>query len=164
MNTKQTIYKLMATMAAAKLWQKALVIVTFLAVLLGLGWKGYDYYLGSLRDVSTIVPYNHTDIGVDEFYVDGHFGGNSYPHTGGGSSLCCVSIPSRWHSDLKVTVKWQKDGSDIWFIKQVTIPPYDDKGGEIQVHFLNQDEVKVVITNYGLRSPKNPLHDALLGK
>lgn len=157
MNIKQTIYKLMTAMAAAKLWQKVLVVVTFVAVLLGLGWKGYDYYLGTQRAVATIVPYNHTDIGVGEFYVDGHFGGNSYPQSGGGSSLCCVTIPRRWHSALKMTVKWQKDNSDKWLSKVVAIPRYD-RPGEIQVHFLDKDEVRVVITIYGLRSPKNPLH------
>ena len=72
--------------------------------------------------------------------------------------MCCVTIPRYWHPDMKMTVKWQKDRSDVWLTKQVAIPPYDDKGGEIQVHFLDKDEVRVVITNYGLRSPKNPLH------
>jgi hypothetical protein len=160
MNIKQTIYKLMTAMAAAKLWQKVLVVVTFVAVLLGLGWKGYDYYLGTLRDVSTIVPYNHTVVGVGYFYVDGEFGGVSDPQSGGSRSMCCVSIPSRWYPGMTMTVKWHKDrnGSDEWLTKQVAIPPYDDKGGEVQVHFLDKDEVRIVITNYGLRSPKNPLH------
>jgi hypothetical protein len=157
MNTKQTIYKMMTTMAAAKQWQKVLVVVAFVAVLLGLGWKGYDYYLGTQRAVATIVPYNHTNIGVEEFYVDGVFGGISYPQTGGGSHLCCATIPRRWHPDMKMTVKWQKDGSNVWLSKEVTIQRYD-RPGELQVHFLDKDEVRVVITIYGLVSPKNPLH------
>lgn len=164
MNIKNTIFKLQTSLAAAKQWQRILVVVVFLAALLGLGWKGYDYYLGSQRDVTTIVPYNHSDTTIDKFYVDGSFGGNVYPHEGGGSSMCCVTIPRRWHTELKMTVKWLKDGSDLWFIKDISVPQYDDQGGEIQVHFFNNDNVKVIITNYGLRSPLNPLHDELLVK
>ena len=89
MNIKQTIYKLMTAMAAAKLWQKILVVVTFVAVLLGLGWKGYDYYLGTQRDVSTIVPYNHTNIGIEEFYVDGNLGGSVTLNLAG-AATCAV--------------------------------------------------------------------------
>jgi hypothetical protein len=159
MNIKQTIYKLMTAMAAAKLWQKFLVVVIFVAALLGLGWKGYDYFLSTQRAVATIVPYNHTDIGVGYFYVDGEFGGISDPHSGGGSHMCCVTIPRYWHPDMKMTVKWHKDrnGSDEWLTKQVAIPRYD-RPGEVQVHFLDKDEVRVVITIYGLVNPNNPLH------
>jgi Protein of unknown function (DUF3304) len=157
MKIKNAIYKLQERLATAKPWQRALVLITFLAVVLGLGWKGYDIYLGSQRAIASIVPYNHTDVGVEEFYVDDHWGGNSYPQTGGGSSLCCVTIPRRWHPDLKVTIKWQKAYDNNWYNQQVSIQKYDEPG-ELQVHFLDKDEVRVVITNWDLRSPNHPLH------
>ena len=157
MNIKTTLFKLQTALVAAKPWQRGLVLIAFLVVVLGLGWKSYDIYLGSQRAIATIVPYNHTNIGVGYFYVDEHWGGISDPHTGGGSSLCCVTIPRRWHPDLKVTVKWQKDDSDRWYSQKVAIPKYD-RPGELQVHFLERDEVRVVITIWDLRSPNNPLH------
>jgi hypothetical protein len=158
MKIKNAIYKLQERLATAKPWQRALVLITFLAVVLGLGWKGYDIYKGSQRTIASIVPYNHTDIAVDNFYVDEHWGGISDAHTGGGRSLCCVTVPIRWHPDLKVTLKWLKDGDNNWYSQQVRIPPYDEEVGELQVHFLDKDEVRVVITNWDLRSPNHPLH------
>ena len=158
MNIKATIFKLQAALATAKPWQRGLVLIIFLAVMLGLGWKGYDIYLGSQRAIASIVPYNHTDVAVVDFYVDEHWGGISDPHTGGGRSLCCVTVPVRWHTDLKVTVKWKKTRDSKWYSQQVKIPPYDEEVGELQVHFLDKDEVRVIITLWGLRSPNNPLH------
>ena len=43
--------------------------------------------------------------------------------------------------------------------QQVKIPRYDSEVGELQVHFLEKDEVRVVITLWDLRSPNNPLHN-----
>lgn len=158
MKIKNAIYKLQEKLATAKPWQLGLVLIILLAVVLGLGWKGYDIYLGSQRTIASIVPYNHSDIAVVDFFVDDHWGGQVYPHEGGGSSLCCVTVPIRWHPDLKVTIKWKKTRDSKWYSQQVKIPPYDDEVGELQVHFLIQDQVKVVITNWDLRSPNNPLH------
>ena len=160
MNIKTTLFKLQTALATAKPWQRGLVLVLFISVVLGLGWKGYDTYLGSQRAIASIVPYNHSDVAVVDFYVDDQWGGQVYPHEGGGSSLCCVTIPIRWHPDLKVTVRWKKTRDSKWYSQQVSIPKYDELG-ELQVHFLDKDEVRVIITLWGLRSQNNPLHKEL---
>ncbi|WP_343123737.1 DUF3304 domain-containing protein, partial [Xanthomonas translucens] len=42
---------------------------------------------------ASISPYNHTEDYIHELYVDGQWGGNSYPYGGGGSFVCCVTYP-----------------------------------------------------------------------
>ncbi|MDR2852013.1 MAG: DUF3304 domain-containing protein, partial [Burkholderiaceae bacterium] len=58
---------------------------------------------------------------------------------------------------LQFTVKWKNDSDPIWREQRVSIPRYDEPG-EIQVHFYGGDSVKVIITNWDLRWPGNPLH------
>jgi hypothetical protein len=134
-----------------------LAIAGFLACLLG-----YQRYEQSQWVAAMIEPYNHTDVGVGDFFVDETWGGISDPHSGGGSSLCCVSIPLHWHDGLQVTVKWQKDGSDSWITQRVTIPRYD-KPAAFQVHFMKNDIVKVVIFDRWPNQPSHPLYQELNG-
>jgi hypothetical protein len=144
-------------MTSPRRWLRITVAVLGVAVLLALAAWAYHGYVGSRRAVATIVPYNHTNMGIPSFYVDGTWGGVSHAQTGGGRSMCCVTIPERWHDKLQVTVKWQNDDDGSWQERRVSIPRYDEPG-EIQVHFYGGDSVKVIITNWDLRWPGNPLH------
>jgi hypothetical protein len=47
------------------------------------GYLIFDRYTSEKMMPATIEPYNFTDIGIGDFYVNGVWGGNSYPHTGG---------------------------------------------------------------------------------
>lgn len=38
-----------------------------------------------------LTGYNHTDKTIAAFYVDGQWGGNITPGSGGGSFVCCIS-------------------------------------------------------------------------
>ncbi|MGM3277984.1 DUF3304 domain-containing protein [Ralstonia sp. 24A2] len=148
-------------MQIPKPWLRNAGVVLGAGAVLALAWWAYDWWhAGTRRATASIVPYNHTHTTVDNFYVDGTWGGISDAKTGGGRSLCCVMIPERWHDRLQVTVKWQleTDPDSNWHEKRVDVPRYDEPG-ELQVHFYGGDTVKVVITNWDLRSPNNPLHD-----
>jgi hypothetical protein len=52
---------------------------------------------------------NYTDSGISDFSVDGFHGAGIYPNGGGGKFVCCVNIPRKWHSGMKVTVRWPED-------------------------------------------------------
>ncbi|MEB0124079.1 DUF3304 domain-containing protein, partial [Pseudomonas sp. CCI1.2] len=56
-----------------------------------------------------IEGYNHTSAGINHFDVNGNGGPNIGPFGGGGSQMCCVSMPRKWHPGLTVVVEWEKD-------------------------------------------------------
>lgn len=107
---------------------------------------------------------NYTDVGIATFSVDGYHGGGIYPNGGGGSFVCCVTVPKRWHEGLKVTVRWTADDRlpDLWKERVVTVPKYGEQDlGAFAVHFYPGDIVKVLVTtkieghpNYPYPRPK----------
>ena len=106
---------------------------------------------------ASISPYNFSDIGVGDLYVNGTWGGNSYAHTGGGGSVCCVLIPEKWRPGLVVNVKWIRgDLSDKWYSVEANIPEYTESGA-LQVLFLENDKVKVYVNDYWPCTPMHPM-------
>jgi len=116
---------------------------------------------------ANISPYNHTGDYIHQFYVDGAGGGNSRPYGGGGSFVCCISYPAKWHSGLSAQVKWTtssgnpRDTSpeaavEHWHEKTVPIDKYDVLGGTLNVHFLPGSEVRLIISNKGAGAKDYP--------
>ena len=106
---------------------------------------------------SGITGYNHTDKTIASFSVDGVWGGNARPHTGGGSSACCLQLPMPWHDGLAVKIDWEDDVGQQ-HERVVLVPRYDPKSiGIFNVHFLRGGEVKVFDLNGILGSPDYPL-------
>ncbi|MEB0094444.1 DUF3304 domain-containing protein [Pseudomonas sp. CCI4.2] len=115
-----------------------------------------------------IEGYNHTSAGINHFDVNGNGGPNIGPFGGGGSQMCCVSMPRKWHPGLTVVVEWEKDpnvgasqywtesfSSNAWRVRMkehrseytrhrvvVEVAPYDELG-VIDVHFLPCDQIAV---------------------
>ncbi|MEA9993721.1 DUF3304 domain-containing protein [Pseudomonas sp. 10B1] len=115
-----------------------------------------------------IEGYNHTSAAINHFDVNGNGGPNIGPFGGGGSQMCCVSMPRKWHPGLTVVVEWEKDPnvgasrywpeprySDAWFRAGrehqskytrhravVEVAPYEELG-VIDVHFLPCDQIAV---------------------
>ncbi|MEB0218602.1 DUF3304 domain-containing protein, partial [Pseudomonas sp. AB12(2023)] len=56
-----------------------------------------------------IEGYNHTSAAINHFDVNGNGGPNIGPFGGGGSQMCCVAMPRKWHPGLTVVVEWEKD-------------------------------------------------------
>ncbi|PBI84023.1 hypothetical protein BKP43_54520 [Variovorax boronicumulans] len=107
---------------------------------------------------ANISAYNHTEDYIHQFYVDGAGGGNSRPYGGGGSFVCCVSFPAKWRTGLNATVKWTTSSGipgdtrpdaikPRWHEKIVPIEKYDEPGGLLNVHFLPNNEVRLIISN-----------------
>lgn len=93
--------------------------------------------------------------------------------------MCCVTLPRIWRPGLQVTIGWQiagtfvrdkkgnmvlKDGVPIviqgpWKTRTVDLPEYKGKDaeGRLHIHFLPGDEVKVLRSVMGYRSPAYPI-------
>ncbi len=135
---------------------------------------------------SSIVGYNLTHEGVQEFYVNGAWGSNIGSYGGGGGKVCCVTLPKQWRPGLAAEVDWRigdykKDGRSMtaderdampineliekhWVERRlkrwVPIEPYPPEGGTLQVVFLPNDEVKIYVVslNMGMELPEHPGH------
>jgi hypothetical protein len=127
---------------------------------------------------SSISGYNYTIEGIQEFYVNGAWGGNLGIGDGGGTNVCCIMLPRKWTPGLSATVEWRRTdcrgdrkkrcprgvGGEGWphesLKKTVPIEPYD-RPYELYVAFLPNDEVKLYVTPI---SPEDPAHPLKLGR
>lgn len=122
----------------------------------------------------SISGYNYTIEGIQEFYVNGAWGGGISIGGGGGSIVCCVMLPDKWTPGLSATVEWRRtdckgdkfkrcpervEDLDKWPMlstkKNVLIEPYDHPNG-VQVMFLPNDEVKIYSFRAGVLNPDHP--------
>ena len=125
-----------------------------------------------------VTGYNFTAEGVQRFTVNtGSGGGNIGPYGGGGSTTCCVVVPSQWRPGLVAKIDWKIGHYTLPFSKMkhltddqvhaccwvdrtltktVPIEPYSEPGGDFQVFFLPNDEVKVWVHTGGPDSPNHP--------
>ena len=127
----------------------------------------------------SISGYNYTIEGIQEFSVNGQWGGSVSIGAGGGSNVCCVMLPKKWQSGLTAEVEWRRSdcggsgpgnercpiGKRPWapaktLKKTIPIEFYDRPYG-MYVAFLPNDEVKIYVTLAGL---DNPEHPAKLGR
>ena len=124
---------------------------------------------------SSIVGYNYTIEGIQEFSVNGAWGGNMSVGAGGGSRVCCVVLPKKWSPGLLATVKWKrsdcrndekrcpdraedvKNWPMLYLTKEVPIEAYD-RPYSTYVIFLPGDEVKISVMPYGPDHPDHPMH------
>ena len=106
---------------------------------------------------ASLTGYNHTDKSIGAFYVNGSWGGNIFPGTGGGKFVCCVDLPNPWHEGLSVTVEWEdEDGS--MHKRVVPVPQYEArKSSGLKVHFLRSGQIKVFAGPTFLGHPDYPL-------
>jgi len=101
---------------------------------------------------ASLTGYNHTDKSIGAFYVNGEWGGNIFPGTGGGKFVCCVDLPDPWHQGYSVTVSWE-DHDGKMREREVPVPKYDPKTlSDFNVHFLRNGEIKVFALRMGLRN------------
>ena len=106
----------------------------------------------------SMVGYNHTDVGIYAFEVNGHGGPNIGAHKGGGKRTCCVMVPLVHEPGMTVKVRWVNRIDDVPQVRFVSVPPYrPDELGRFAVHFLRDGNVKVFVTMMNLHHPDYPL-------
>ena len=102
---------------------------------------------------------NYTNRHISNFTVNGYSGMNIDANGGGGSFVCCVSVPVHWKEGLHVTVRWYEDEAhpDNYKEKTVEIPKYGPLDlGFLAVHFYEDDTVRVLVTTKSARYPGYP--------
>ena len=104
--------------------------------------------------VAQLSGYNHTPEYIHQYYVDGQYGGNVQPYGGGGSFVCCIAYPRIWRPDLLATVKWTTSDAnpkgspeETWHEKVVPIERYEQTGTRLNVHFLEDGSVRLIVSN-----------------
>lgn len=111
----------------------------------------------------SIVGANYTNNAIQSFAVDGAWGGNVHPYSGGGSYVCCARYPKQWTPTFSVLVQWRRSngrGADgVWQIKsveqKVPVEKYINEGN-VYVLFLPDDNVKVFVSEVGVGNPNFP--------
>ncbi|WP_402719189.1 DUF3304 domain-containing protein [Janthinobacterium rivuli] len=84
-------------------------------------------------------------------------GGDSIRPYGQGGSICCFSVPEKWHADLKVVVVYQLSPDPTFHRETVSVPPYPDgKGGDIWLIVYEDGSVGAVVSHYGPSRPEWP--------
>nr|WP_242879669.1 DUF3304 domain-containing protein [Xanthomonas oryzae] len=103
---------------------------------------------------ANISPYNHTGDYIHQLYIDGQWGGNSRAYGGGGTFVCCIAYPRTWRAGLSAKVRWTTSSSDpqgspeeTWHEKIVPIERYEKSGTRLNVHFLPNNDVRLIIWN-----------------
>ncbi|WP_172202816.1 DUF3304 domain-containing protein [Niveibacterium sp. COAC-50] len=147
------------------------------AFLNGCGNKAANDAAKPEGSVSSISGYNYTIEGIQEFSVNGAWGGG-ISIGGGGGNVCCVELPEKWSQGLSAKVTWERSdcggsgpgnercpfGKHPWPRKAleatVAIEPYD-RPNTVQVMFLPNDEVKIYVFDAG---PIHPEHPSKLGQ
>jgi len=125
-----------------------------------------------------ISGYNYTIEGIQEFFVNGEWGGG-LGIGAGFDKVCCVMLPEKWTPGLSATVEWRRSDcggkgpgnarcpfgthGEGWHAKTlkatVFIEPYE-RPNAVQVMFLPNDEVKIYVSHFG---PQHPDHPGKLG-
>ncbi|MDO8038046.1 DUF3304 domain-containing protein [Janthinobacterium sp. SUN137] len=84
-------------------------------------------------------------------------GGDSIRPYGQGGSICCFSVPEKWHAELKVVVVYQLSPDPTFHRETVSVPPYPDgKGGDIWLIVYEDGSVGAVVSLYGPSRPEWP--------
>lgn len=116
---------------------------------------------------ANISPYNHTEDYIHQLYVNEAYGGNSRAFGGGGSFVCCIVYPREWHEGLTAKVRWTTSSSvpggspeETWHEKIVPIERYERTGTTLNVHFLPDHEVRLIVSSKGAGHPEYPGPDA----
>ena len=102
---------------------------------------------------------NYTNVGISTFSVNGYHGGGIYPNGGGGSFVCCITMPRKWRHGFRVIVRWTSDERvpDLWKERIVAVPEYTDQDfGAFLVHFYPDDTVKVLVSTKVVGHPQYP--------
>jgi hypothetical protein len=139
-----------------------------LAIIIVFAFSFASALLGCANAASTsalsLVGYNHTDNGIADFSVrslnSATSGGLLRPGEGGGSTTCCVKLPTIWNDGLTVIIRRVTyDGKDWKTVdKVVKVPKYDmGTADSLNVHFLLDGTIEVYATNMSLWHKDYPL-------
>ncbi|WP_402719190.1 DUF3304 domain-containing protein [Janthinobacterium rivuli] len=137
----------MNTLLKSQLWRGLLLAVCLPGVAMAASIQALNY---SSREVDYIAVENpgNTNSGG---------GGDSIRPYEQGGSICCFSVPEKWHADLKVVVVYQLSPDPTFHRETVSVPQYPDgKSGDIWLIVYEDGSVGAVVSLYGPSRPEWP--------
>ncbi|RYZ79523.1 MAG: DUF3304 domain-containing protein [Proteobacteria bacterium] len=107
---------------------------------------------------------------INRFFIDQSIGDNIGEGGGGGSIVCCVTLPRQWRPSISVDVRWKvhhiirkndpksPDTAELEGIyhAQVPVEKYI-KPGDFFVHFFPKGRVRVLVSNVASNSEEHPI-------
>lgn len=115
------------------------------------GDEGY-----SIATTITGIDHLPEHLGVQYFSIDGQTGGAAGK---GGSFMCCMQLPERWHPDMTVRIDWGvtnfRDCKADEYVTHVPVERYEEVGS-LYVHFFADGSVRVVSSNEGPAGASHP--------
>ncbi|WFR78665.1 DUF3304 domain-containing protein [Janthinobacterium rivuli] len=137
----------MNTLLKSQLWRGLLLAICLPGVAMAASIQALNY---SSREVDYIAVENpgNTNSGG---------GGDSIRPYGQGGSICCFTVPEKWHADLKVVVVYQLSPDPTFHRETVSVPQYPDgKAGDIWLIVYEDGSVGAVVSLYGPSRPEWP--------
>lgn len=124
--------------------------------------------LASLAGVHHLGP----DYLINRFYVNQSIGDNIDEGGGGGSRVCCMTLPRQWRPSISVDVRWKvhhiirsadpkrPDTEEIEGIYQAQVPVEEyAEPGDLFVHFFPNGRVRVVVSGFASNSERHPIRE-----
>jgi len=132
----------------------------------------YNYYKVDNYIPVTLTGVQHmgSDYRIADFYVDKYNGGTVGESGGGGSRVCCLMLPRKWHPGLKANVRWEvrhiirpsdpalPETEEVagLYHAQVPVEAYDEPE-KFWVHFFPQGGVRIVVSPFGPYGEQHPI-------
>lgn len=128
--------------------------------------KGNDRMGVSVNGVQHLGP-GHL---IHEFYVNKGYYSNVGKEGGGGSHVCCITIPRKWYPGLKADVRWEvhriikaADPAEPETVAiegryraQVAVEAYREPG-ELVIHFFPNGRVRIVVSSISASGVEHPI-------
>ncbi|OON63534.1 hypothetical protein B0920_09275 [Massilia sp. KIM] len=110
------------------------------------------------------------DYRIHEFYVSKGYYSNVGEGGGGGSHMCCVTIPKKWYPGAEADVRWQVhpitkpsnpaalESGEIEgrYGALVPVEAYREPG-ELVVHFFPNRRVRIVVSSFDHTADEHPI-------
>ncbi|TWI13378.1 DUF3304 domain-containing protein [Aerolutibacter ruishenii] len=136
-------------------WTRACLVLLSLMMVPALAACGEDPNARFGTSVTTM-DHDPSDTFVRNVFVDDSWAGEGGR---GGKTVCCISLPVRWHQGLQSKVRWERCepyGKNCqWHEKMVSIHRYDEVG-MAWLHIVSDDEVLIIPSMLGPGHPDYP--------
>ncbi|WP_312486545.1 DUF3304 domain-containing protein [Massilia timonae] len=147
-------------------------LLIFIAAMSGIGVLIYKSLKVDKNFATTLTGVHHlgSDYFINKFYINKRINDNVGEGGGGGSHVCCLSLPKKWSPALTADVRWEvihilrapdssvQDTGEIEGIyrAQVPIEKYTESGN-FYVHFFSGKRVRIVVSDTPPFSEDHPV-------
>lgn len=148
------------------------VLLIFIGVFIGIAVLIYKSIKVEKNYPTTLTGVHHlgSDYYINRFYINKSISDNVGEGGGGGSRVCCLSLPKKWYPGLTADVRWEvihilraptrnaQETAEVEGIyrAQVPIEPYKDSGS-FYVHFFPGKRVRIVVSGISPSGQQHPI-------